>query len=89
MSKHDNHDQDVRRGWVIFRRQVALLLMFLGATALLAWLMDQVFVSQRPTNTLAAFTLGPGLIAAGYLLDRGALRFLMTGGREPPGPPAP
>jgi hypothetical protein len=38
---------------------------------------------------LVAFTLGPCLIVAGYLLDRGALRFLLNGGREPPNPPAP
>jgi hypothetical protein len=87
--KHGDRDQDVRKGWVLFRRQVALMLMFCGAVALFALALDQVFEFQRPTNPLAALTLGPALIAAGYLLDRGALRFLLSGGREPQDPPTP
>jgi hypothetical protein len=89
MGKHDESEQDVRRGWATFRRQVALMLMFSGAVGPLAWVMDQFFVFQRPTDPVAAFTLGPCLIAAGYLLDRGALRFLVNGGWEPPSPPGP
>jgi hypothetical protein len=50
--------------------QVAGLLMFSGVVALFCLIMDQFVDSQRPTRPLVALTMGPALIAAGYLLLR-------------------
>jgi hypothetical protein len=89
MGKHRYTDHEIRAGWITFRRQVALALMFFGVCCPLAWLLDQAFESQRPTDPVAAFTLGPALFVAGYLLDRGAIRHLLSGGRTPAEPPSP
>jgi hypothetical protein len=44
--------------------------MFSGAVALFSLAMDQVLPAQRHTRPLVALTLGPALIAAGYLVGR-------------------
>ena len=98
MGEHDDRDPAPRPPgradgvppdqWGDLRPQVALLLMFFGVVALLSLLLDQFFDFQRPTRPLAALTLGPALLLTGYVIDRGAIRFLLTGGRRPPNRPA-
>src|SRR5262245_49454498 len=91
MDKPKDPEQELRSGLATVRRQFALMLMFFGAVGIVSWFMDRVFEHQRPTSLIGAFVLSPCLIVAGYLLDRGALRYLLSGGREPepPNPPAP
>src|SRR5437588_9686386 len=69
--------EELARGWATLRMQAALMLMFFGAVAVFSLILDQFFEFQRPTRPLVALTMGPALIAAGYLLLRS------------PKPPAP
>jgi hypothetical protein len=94
LANHDGHgpgprppgpaDNETARGWARLRLQAAALLMFSGAVAIFALIMDQFFESQRPTRPLVALTLGPALLAAGYLLGRGRFGVLRDRGPKPP-----
>jgi hypothetical protein len=70
--KQQSLAEERARAWPELRRKTAVVLMgwgiLSGLVGPLFWVMDQVSGSQRPTNPVAAFTLGPALIAVGFLL---------------------
>jgi hypothetical protein len=98
IANHDGHgpsprppfpaDNETARAWADLRRTAALVLMFCGAVALFSLALDQVLPAQRPTRPLVALTLGPALLAAGYLMDRGALGSLLGRRAKAPAPGA-